>query len=307
MYRGIGRPLGATTRGLGAREWDDVQEWCPGVFVESEKDFCPFSRALWSTDEVYVMRFHVTGLDGGIQTASQALRWANAYGNTLMTQCMPFGCPSIERQDVKGIVFDSQGGPGVYGVDLVVTTQEGGAPLFGQRGVEATVKLLNKDPDLLSVWPNLHVDDLQPLLMLNETAAQKARITDWRAAPTVWSWELWEQNEDAPEKTRGKTDAYGKGEGVWLGGTAAHPQARLKPKAPTPVGPPTPKPPTPKPPTPKPPEPGPLPSKAGLNAGTVAGVALVAGVGWFAFGTRIRDHLSGKKQKEKQHVLQKPW
>ena len=303
MYRGVGRPLNGPARGLGGRDWDDVQGRCPGVIVDSEEDFCPFSRVSWSTDEVYVMRFFVTGMDGGIQTASQGLRWANAYGNTLMTACMPFACPSIERQDVKGIVFDSQGGPGTYGVDLVVTTQEGGVPVFGQRGVEAAIKMLNKDPDLLSVWPNLHVDDFQPLLMLDETPAQKARITDWRAAPTVWSWELWEQNEDAPQRTRGKTDAYGKGEGVWLEGTAAHPQARLKPKAPTPIvpnGPPTP-------PTPKPPTPIPVPSPAGIDVGTIAGVALAAGVGWFAFGTRIRDHLSGKKQKEKQHVLQKPW
>jgi len=297
--------VGVGSAALGKVFYDDVQESCPGVFVKSEEDFCPFSRVNWDTDEVYVMRFLVGGMHEGVQTASQGLRWANAYGNTLLTSCLPFACPSIERQDVKGVVFGEADGPaGRYRIDVVVTTPDDGVPVFGQRRVDTAVEMLNKDPDLRGVWPDFRVEGFQPLLMLDETAAQKARIVDWRAAPALWSWELWEQNATGPERSRGKTDAYAKGEGVWVGGTGAKPQARLEPKPPTPVvpgnGPPSP-------PTPLPPKPGPAPAEAAFNVGTVAGVALVAGVGWFAFGTRIRDHLSGKKQKEKQHVLQKPW
>ncbi|MEE8385904.1 MAG: hypothetical protein V3S01_08305 [Dehalococcoidia bacterium] len=295
-YRAIGKPLGSVA--FGRILFDDVQASCPGVFTAATKDFCPFFRLSWDSDEIYVMRFVVSGMNSGVKTAAQGVKWANAYGNTLMTQCLPFACPSVERTDVKALVFDGRPGTGSYNIDIVVTTPDDGLPLLGQRLESTTVDMLNGDADLRSVWPDFRVEEFHPLLMLGKTAQAKAQIADWRAVPSLWSWELWEQNQGAPEKSKGKTDAYGKGEGVWVGGSAAKPQARLKPRVEPPIVPPSNGPPPPVP---------PKPYKAETGLGTAVGLALLGGISWFAFGTRIRDHLSGQKKKEKQHVLHSPW
>jgi hypothetical protein len=237
---------------------DDVQESCPGIIFDTEptNDFCPFRRSYWDNDDVYVMRIVVRGMPE-VENTSQALKWAQAYGTSLIT--IPgYG---IEPRDVRGLVFRRSGSGQQWTIDIVVTTIDSGLPVV-QRTPAGVIKELNKDKELRKQWPDFEVTHFSSLELLKNTS-------DWLAAPIVWSSQLFNQIGI------GKTEAYGRGEGVWMGGTAANPQAKIQPKPPTPIIPPPG-------PGPVPPPAGP-PSKNAKTAGVLLGVALVGAVGYFAF------------------------
>ncbi len=229
----------------------DVAEKCPGVIFGKTptNDYCPFSRVLWSDTDVYVMRLTVDGVPE-IQTTSQALKWANAYGESLLN------VPGIgvQRQDVRALVLQPQSAQGVWKIEVVVTTPDAGVPI-AQRTAAGMIEQLELNSDLRAQWPNFRVTGFQSLQLLRNVA-------DMAASPVVWSWQL------AEKFGSGKTEAYGRGEGVWLGGTAARPQARMAVHVEPPIAP------------PKNGPPSPGPTAGGITAATVVGVVLVGAFAW---------------------------
>lgn len=206
--------------GLGA-EGDDVGS-CPWAWQAPEADFCAFSRKSWQPGEVYVMRLTVDGVPG-LDTATKAMAWAEAYGDSSTSWTMP-------DQEIKGVVVRPHGdAPGVWKIEIVLTVPTSTTFVTTPPPPEgAYIQGLEASPVLRQRWPNFRVTGFQSLQLLRPPG----QINDWRAASSIWSAEL------KGETGSGTTAAGSMSQNTWNGGTAAHPQARFPTPEPPDIGPP---------------------------------------------------------------------
>lgn len=198
----------ALSRGLGLA---DVGP-CP-LFGSPSSDYCPFYQVSWQTDEVYVYRCTIA--PAIVDTPTKALQIVEAYTASLLLN---------DYQDVRGVVVSSIV-PGITNVEIVVTASSAGVPVL--KKTESGVAEVMSDK-LRAAWANPAsvVFGGQYLQLLN-----KGAVIDWLAAPVIWSVQLKQASGS------GKTAAFGAGLGVWKGGNAAHPQARMLPLEVPPIGP----------------------------------------------------------------------
>jgi hypothetical protein len=202
--------------------------------------YCDFYGAYYATDEVYVFRA-VVKLPASIDSTSQAMLFAKAFGEATL---------GTNPLDVRGVTVLDLGG-GSYQVEIVYTTSDAGVPL-AQKGDVSLTQAIDASPALRDEFPGMKVSGGRRLQLLDAGS-----VAYWLSVPIVW------------RAGAGPTQAYGRGDNVWLG-TAAQRQAQMKPKDPTPVGT--------KPPT----------SVGGLDSTALLGAAAIAAVLWLAFTRRKR-------------------
>lgn len=187
----------------------DVSSSCPWPWetpVCPPACYCDFYGLYYARDEVYVFRA-VVRLGQPIDKASKALLFGRALGEAFV--------PAL---DVRGVAL-SDLGDGSWQVEIVYTAPIPGAPLL-QKNDAGLREAIETSSPLRAEFPGLQVVSGKRLQLLAPEA-----IAFWLSAPVLWS-----SQSDEP------TQAFARGEGVWLG-TAAQRQVQLQPQKPVPVGP----------------------------------------------------------------------
>ena len=173
---------------------------------------------LWqSTDDVYVIRLHVSGVPE-IASSSAALLWAKAVGQKQRQKDL----------NVNGVAIESRGA-GNWVIEVVLTSSSDGSVSYqlGWRYDDDTLgRHIEEHPDIVAEWPNASVGPAQWL----ELEGPASALSFWLSSPVLWAHYL-----SSPGGFGGPSASYGSGMGAWKGSAAAR-QVQLQPQPVVPVG-----------------------------------------------------------------------
>lgn len=181
-----------------------------------------FGQNNWESDEVYVFRLEVSGLPSEITSTSQAYPLVRAFIEAQDSDNL--------NQDVRGICFRSYGG-GRYVVEIIITHAGG-----FHSGTRTTKDIMSNMRSSLSEQGYSGRIDKGNFYYIED---DQSVLQKWFAQPAIWSW-LAYKNAGMGSRSKGFTQAYMEGKGVWLNSSATSQQYMLKPPPPVYIAPPPP-------------------------------------------------------------------
>lgn len=203
----------------GAYDYEDI-----GFFTTPYERW---NQNFWSSDQVYVFRFEVRGLDVEIEAASQVYPLIEAY-----VAAMPLG---NKNQDIRGITLKPGGSGGILTAEIVFT-DAGGVHLNTDR-VEDTLEKMQAYLD----FKRYQADVYRGRYAQMDTDKKEINAF-WFKQPILWSSALFD-SAGGSDLRFGFTDAFVKGRrGVWLNSSTARPQYELPNYEPPLLAPPRPRP-----------------------------------------------------------------
>ena len=173
-----------------------------------------FSQNNWESDEVYVFRLEVSGLPAQITSTSQAYPMVRAYIDAQESGNL--------NQDIRGICLRPSGG-GRYVVEIIITHPGG-----FHNGTLTTKDIMSRMRSSLSEQGFAGSIDKGNFYYIEN---QPEVLQKWFSQPAIWSWFAY-KNAGEGSRSKGFTQAYMDGKGVWLNSSAVSQQYMLKPPPP---------------------------------------------------------------------------